>query len=105
MRVRVTEPTRIKVAPQQYADLDAHHEYYLDDDQAQSLVSKGVAVELDARGRDVQRKTSKPAAKTASTEQAPAPHEPEGGDGKPGAARATKAVKPPANKTASAEKE
>lgn len=96
VRIRCTEATRIKVAPNTTADLDAHHEYYLDDDVAEKLVADGRAVELDARtGQQVEqrRAASKPAVEQAADDGAEAP-------AKPAAKRATKATRPPENKTA-----
>lgn len=95
MRIRCTEATRIKVAPNTLADLDAHHEYYLDDDQAQALIDKGKAVELDARGRSVEQKRTRKAADSKPPEQ-----QATGPAGKPGSGRRTKATQPPENKSA-----
>ncbi|GAA0976073.1 hypothetical protein Q7689_00780 [Nocardiopsis tropica] len=82
MRIRVTEPVRIKVKGGKVVSLDAHHEYYLEDDKtAANLVKEGRAVELDAHGRVIKRPARTPAASKA----------PEGTPGKPGATRTTKA--------------
>lgn len=82
----MTQATRIEVAPKRHADLDNHHEYYLDDQVARKLISQGRAVELDRAGRDV-KKAAKPPAK-----------KPTGPAGKPGSDRQGKAVTPPENK-------
>jgi hypothetical protein len=85
----MTQATRIEVAPKKHADLDNHHEYYLDDQVAQKLISQGRAVELDRAGRDVApKKAAKPPAK-----------KPTGPAGKPGSDRQGKAVTPPENKS------
>ncbi len=84
----MTQATRIEVAPKRHADLDNHHEYYLDDQVARKLISQGRAVELDRAGRDVApKKAAKPPAK-----------KPTGPAGKPGSERQGKAVTPPENK-------
>lgn len=100
MRVLVTQPTEIEVEPKKYATLDAHHEYYLDDKQAQKLIAKGAAVELDSHGKPVQRQAAKQPAGDgkAGNPQAPEAVSADGPAGKPGSTRTTKAVKPPANK-------
>jgi hypothetical protein len=84
VRIRVTEPVTIKVKGGKKVGLDAHHEYYLDDDKAAAdLVKAGKAVELDARGHEVKRPARTQAAKTK---------EAGGTQGKPGADRTTKAA-------------
>ncbi|MDG9703808.1 hypothetical protein [Streptomyces sp. DH37] len=94
-RVLVLKPTVIKVAPRTRVDLDAHHEYYLDDDeQARKLIEEGRAVELDARGRRVETAT-----RTAA-EKPKAETKPDGPAGKPGSSRRTKATAAPETKTA-----
>ncbi|MEV2277865.1 hypothetical protein AB0I72_19995 [Nocardiopsis sp. NPDC049922] len=83
MRIRVTEPVTIKVKGGKKVGLDAHHEYYLDDDKtAADLVRQGKAVELDGRGREVKR----------SVRQAAKTKEPGGTPGKPATDRTTKAA-------------
>ena len=94
-RVLVLKPTVIKVAPGTRTDLDAHHEYYLDDDElARKLIEEGRAVELDARGRRVETAT-----RTAAQEPK-AETKPDGPAGKPGSNRRTKATAAPETKTA-----
>lgn len=94
MRILCLKATRLKTGPKAYGDLDAHHEYYLEDDQARDLIDKGFAVELDGSGRRVERSaggsTAQP--KRASEVQAG------GTEGKPGSGRRTKATAPPENK-------
>lgn len=99
MRILCTEPTRIEVGDGKFAELDAHHEYYLDDAVAANLVARGRAVELDAHGRRVEAKPKPPAKKTAAAK--PAAKKASSPASKPGGGRATKAVEAaPENKAA-----
>ncbi|MDG9706586.1 hypothetical protein, partial [Streptomyces sp. DH37] len=86
-RVLVLKPTVIKVAPRTRVVLDAHHEYYLDDDeQARKLIEEGRAVELDARGRRGETATR------SAAEKPKAVTTPDGPGGKPGSRRRSQAA-------------
>ncbi|MEN2423011.1 hypothetical protein AABB02_33485 [Streptomyces rimosus] len=94
MRILCTTPTRIAVAPQSFAELDAHHEYYLDDAVAADLIARGRAYALDAHGHRVTAEQSEATpARLAIAEALPS-----GPAGKPGSGRRTKATRPSDNK-------
>ncbi|MFE9337761.1 hypothetical protein [Streptomyces sp. NPDC007063] len=93
MRIRCTKPTSVEVERGKHVGLDAHHEYYLDDNKAEKLIAAGAAVALDHHGRPVERRQAKP--KPAPQVTADAGSEvPE----KPATRRTTKATQPPATK-------
>lgn len=93
MRIRCTKPTSVEVEKGKRASLDAHHEYYLDDGQAEKLIAAGDAVELDQRGKAVDRRKAKPkpAQQMAADTGTEAPE-------KPATRRVTKATQPPETK-------
>jgi len=93
VRIRCTKPASVEVEKGKRVGLDAHHEYYLDDDKAEKLIAAGTAVELDQRGRPVERRKTKakPAPQVAADTSSEVPE-------KPATRRTTKATQPPETK-------